>query len=331
MSRLRFGVRECPAALLPQKNDVSGLAFSFFTVCAILRFVSKARSRLQVQKTYKLYIGGKFVRGENGRVLSAFDAQGGVLANFCRASKKDFRDAVVAARIAFAGWSKQSAYLRGQILYRASEMLEMRRGELQSEVARPNGARRSTSSSEATLAVDRLVHYAGWTDKFGQIFSSVNPVASSHFNFTMPEPTGVVIVICPDEPALLPFVSLVAPVILSGNCAVVLPSTTKPLAALTFAEIIATSDLPSGVINVLAGDRVELAPFFASHMDVNAIVDASGDEKINRELQLGGGLNMKRYVRRDLTTTEWRGREAENPYWILDTVEMKTAWHPIGV
>ncbi|HAK06712.1 MAG TPA: aldehyde dehydrogenase, partial [Spartobacteria bacterium] len=181
------------------------------------------------------------------------------------------------------------------------------------------------------LAIDRLVHYAGWTDKFGQIFSSVNPVASSHFNFTMPEPTGVVVIVCPDEPALLAFVSLVAPVILSGNCAVVLSSKTKPLPALTFAEIIATSDLPAGVVNVLAGDRAELAPHFAGHMDVNAIVDASGDEKIGRQLQLGGEFNVKRYVRRELGPAQWRGRDAENPYWILDTVEMKTAWHPIGL
>ena len=291
----------------------------------------KAQSRLLVQKTYKLLIGGKFVRGENGRVLPALDEDKNVLANFCRASRKDFRDAVTAARAAFSNWSKQSAYLRGQILYRAAEMLEMRRAEVQNEVIRSNGARASASSSETTLAVDRLVHYAGWTDKFGQIFSSVNPVASSHFNFTMPEPTGVVIIVCPDEPPLLAFVSLVAPVILSGNCAVVLASTTKPLPALTFSEIIATSDLPGGVINVLAGDRAELAPHFAGHMDVNAIVDASGDPKIGRELQHGGELNVKRYVRRDLTAAQWRGRDAENPYWILDTVEMKTAWHPIGL
>jgi acyl-CoA reductase-like NAD-dependent aldehyde dehydrogenase len=286
---------------------------------------------LSVQKTYKLYIGGRFVRGENGRVLPATAQNKSVLANFCRASKKDFRDAVTAARSAFGGWSKTSAYLRGQILYRAAEMLEMRRGELQEEIARTNSGSRSTASTEAALAVDRLVHYAGWTDKFSQIFGSVNPVASSHFNFTTPEPTGVVVIVCPDEPSLLAFVSLVAPAILSGNTVVVLPSTTKPLAALTFSEIIATSDLPGGVVNVLAGDRAELAPHFASHMDVNAVVDGSGDEKIGRELQTGGALNMKRYVRRDLSPAQWRGSDAENPYWILDTVEMKTAWHPIGV
>ncbi|HEY6204626.1 MAG TPA: aldehyde dehydrogenase family protein [Chthoniobacterales bacterium] len=298
-------------------------------------------SRLAVQKTYKLFIAGKFVRGENGRVLPARGGNGALLANFCRASKKDFRDAVVAARAAFPNWSKQSPYLRGQILYRAAEMLEMRRSELQSELARANGAARassarataarSTSTSETTLAIDRLVHYAGWTDKFAQIFGTVNPVATSHFNFTFPEPTGVVVVLCPDEPALLGFVSLVAPVILSGNCVVVLASTAKPLPALTFSEIIATSDLPGGVVNVLAGDSAELAPHIAAHMDVNAIVDGTGDAKLGRQLQQGGELNVKRYIRRDLAPTEWQRRAAENPYWIADTLEMKTAWHPIGL
>jgi acyl-CoA reductase-like NAD-dependent aldehyde dehydrogenase len=294
-------------------------------------FVPKARSRLQVQKTYKLYIGGKFVRGENGRVLPALDGKRNVLANFCRASKKDFRDAVVAARNAFPNWSKQSAYLRGQILYRAAEMLEMRRSELQGEIARAGANGKLKSGSETTRAIDRLVHYAGWTDKFSQIFGTVNPVATSHFNFTTPEPTGVVAVICPNEPPLLAFVSLVVPVILSGNCAIALVSTTKPLPALTFSEIIATSDLPGGVVNVIAGDRSELAPHIAGHMDVNAIVDGSGDEKIGARLQSGGGFNVKRYVRRDLAPPMWAGGEAENPYWILDTVEMKTAWHPIGL
>lgn len=290
----------------------------------------KKQTRLQVFKTYKLFIGGKFVRGENGRVTPALDSGKRMLANFCRASKKDFRDAAVAARAAFPNWSKQSAYLRGQILYRAAEMLEMRRSELQNEIAHANCSR-STSSAETALAIDRLVHYAGWTDKFGQVFGTVNPVASSHFNFTFPEPTGVVVVICPDEPPLLAFVSLIAPVILSGNCAIVIASATKPLPALTFTEIIATSDLPPGVVNVLAGDRTELAPHIAGHMDVNAIVDASGDENIGRELQSGGACNVKRYVQRDLAPAQWQSADAEDPYWILDTVEMKTAWHPIGL
>jgi acyl-CoA reductase-like NAD-dependent aldehyde dehydrogenase len=293
--------------------------------------VPAKQTRLAVQKTYKLLIGGKFVRGENGRILPARSKSGDLLANYCRASKKDFRDAVTAARAAFGGWSKTSAYLRGQILYRAAEMLEMRLGELQQEVDRSNGARATGATSETTAAIDRLVHYAGWTDKFSQIFGAVNPVASSHFNFTTPEPTGIVVILCPDDPPLLGLVSLVAPAILTGNCVIVLPSATKPLPALTFSEVLATSDLPGGVVNVLAGDRAELAPHFASHMDVNAIVDASGDDKIGVELHRGGATNVKRYVRRDLTAAEWRGADAENPYWILDTVEMKTAWHPIGL
>jgi len=317
-----------------------GFSIFFFRRLRNPEFVAKT-SRLAVQKTYKLFIGGKFVRGENGRVLPARGGNGTVLANFCRASKKDFRDAVVAARAAFPNWSKQSAYLRGQILYRAAEMLEMRRSELQSELGRADRAARassakataarSTSTRETTLAIDRLVHYAGWTDKFTQIFGTVNPVATSHFNFTIPEPTGVVVVLCPDEPALLGFVSLVAPVILSGNCVVVLASTAKPLPALTFSEIIATSDLPGGVVNVLAGDSAELAPHIAAHMDVNAIVDGTGDAKLGRQLQQGGELNVKRYIRRDLAPTEWQRGAAENPYWIADTLEMKTAWHPIGL
>jgi acyl-CoA reductase-like NAD-dependent aldehyde dehydrogenase len=309
------------------------LRFSIFFFPALRNreFVAKGKNRLQVQKTYKLFIGGKFVRGENGRILPARGSDGTLLANYCRASRKDFRDAVTAARAAFGGWSKQSAYLRGQILYRAAEMLEMRQSELITEVARADGARQKAARTEASLAVDRLVHYAGWTDKFTQVFGAVNPVASSHFNFTTPEPTGVVVVVCPDDPPLLAFISLVAPVILAGNTVVVLASPTSPLPALTFSEIIATSDLPGGVVNILAGDRAELAPHFAGHMDVNAIVDASGDEKIARELQRGGALNVKRYFRRDLSKDAWKTAEAENPYWILETVEMKTAWHPIGL
>jgi acyl-CoA reductase-like NAD-dependent aldehyde dehydrogenase len=256
---------------------------------------------------------------------------GKAIANYGRASRKDFRDAVGAARAAFAGWSKQSAYLRGQILYRAAEMLETREGELRTELMRSGTITPAQARREVLSGIDRLVHYAGWTDKFGAIFSAVNPVASPHFNFTMPEPTGVVVVVCPDESPLLALVSLVAPVILAGNTAVVLASPKSPLPALTFSEIIATSDLPAGVVNLLAGDRTELAPHFASHMDVNAIVDGSRDEEVGRTLQRGGALNVKRYVRRDVKPADWRKPELEDPYWILDTVEMKTAWHPIGL
>ncbi len=293
------------------------------------QFVGKNGARLGVQKTYKLFIGGKFVRSESGRVLAATANDGKPGANYSRASRKDFRDAVTAARSAFAGWSGQSAYLRGQILYRAAEMLERREGELRAEIERSSGG--AKARGEVSRAIDRLVYYAGWTDKFSSVFGAVNPVATSHFNFTVPEPTGVVVVVCPDESPLLALVSLIAPVILAGNTAVVLASMRSPLPALTFSEIIATSDLPGGVVNILAGDRTELAPHFASHMDVNAIVEGSGDEETGRALQRGGALNVKRYFRRDLATVDWAKPDTENPYWILDTVEMKTAWHPIGL
>jgi len=281
-----------------------------------------------VQKTYKFFIGGKFARGESGRVIAARDAQGNLLANYCRASRKDFRDAVRAARNAFPGWTKCSPYLRSQILYRAAEMLEGRRRELEGELARVDSSG-AKARREVTAAIDRLVYYAGWTDKFSQIFGSVNPVATSHFNFTIPEPTGVVVALAPDDPALLGIVSVIAPIIASGNSVIALASTANALAPLTFSEIIATSDLPAGVFNLLAGDRSELTPHFASHMDVNAIVDASGDDKIGEKLQAGSAINVKRYIRRIIVN--YFGRDAENPYWILDTVEMKTAWHPIGL
>ena len=286
----------------------------------------KQATRLAVQKTYKLFIGGKFARSESGRIIAARDAEGKVLANYCRASRKDFRDAVRAARNAVASWTKCSAHLRGQILYRAAEMLETRRRELERELSRLDS---SAPRREVAAAIDRLVYYAGWTDKFSQILGSVNPVATSHFNFTIPEPSGVVVALAPDEPALLGLVSIIAPIIASGNSVVALASAANALAPLTFSEIMATSDIPAGVFNLLAGDRAELASHFAGHMDVNAIVDGSGDEKIGAELQAGSGVNVKRYIRRDVAN--YFAHDAENPYWVLDTVEMKTAWHPIGL
>ena len=288
----------------------------------------KQTTRLPVQKTYKLFIGGKFARGESGQIIAARDAEGKVLANYCRASRKDFRDAVRAGRNAVAGWTKCSAYLRGQILYRAAEMLETRHRELESELSRVDSSA-ARARREVTATIDRLVYYAGWTDKFSQILGSVNPVATSHFNFTIPEATGVVVALTPDEPALLGLVSIIAPIIASGNSVVALASAANALAPLAFSEIIATSDLPVGVFNLLAGDRADLASHFASHMDVNAIVDGSGDGRIGAELQAGSAVNVKRYIRRDVAN--YFAHDAENPYWILDTVEMKTAWHPIGL
>lgn len=288
-------------------------------------------TRLDVKKTYKLYIGGKFPRSESGRYLPAKSASGAHLDNFAHASRKDFRDAVVAARTAVDGWSKASAYNRGQILYRAAEMLQNRAGELVNEIARATGVSAARAKREVTLAIDRLVHFAGWTDKFAQVFGSVNPVASSHFNFTMPEPMGVVAVLAPDEPSLLALVSLVAPVILSGNACVVVASEKYPLPAVTFAEILATSDLPGGVINLLTGKRAELIPHLASHMDVNAIVDGAGDAEFSAKLQGGVAINLKRYANHSLPVADWFTAKGEDAYWIQATSEFKTAWHPIGL
>jgi len=288
-------------------------------------------TRLEVKKTYKLFIGGKFPRSESGRYLPAQSPAGAHLDNYAHASRKDFRDAVVAARSAAGGWAKATAYLRGQILYRAAEMLQNRSGDLVAEIARSTGVIPAKARREVNLAIDRLVHYAGWTDKYAQIFSSVNPVATPHFNFTLPEPVGVVAVLAPDEPSLLALVSLVAPVILSGNTAVVIASEKFPLPAATFAEILATSDLPGGVVNLLTGQRGELAPHLATHMDVNAMVDGTGLAELQATLQGGSAVNLKRYTRRDLKAADWFASQAEDPYWILDTVEYKTAWHPMGV
>jgi len=288
-------------------------------------------NRLDVKKTYKLYIGGKFPRSESGRYLPAHGADGRHLDNYCWASRKDFRDAVVAARSAVDGWSKATAYHRGQILYRAAEMLQNRAGELVNEVSRSTSVSAAKAKREVTLAIDRLVHFAGWTDKFTQVFGSVNPVATSHFDFTTPEPTGVVVVLAPDEPSLVALVSLVAPVILSGNAAILIASDKFPLPAVTFSEILATSDLPGGVVNILTGKRADLVPHIAGHLDVNAVVDATGDAELGAKLQAGTAINLKRYAKRTLAPAAWFTAKAEDAYWILDTVEMKTAWHPIGL
>lgn len=287
-------------------------------------------TRLNVHKTYKMYVGGNFIRSESGRYLPALNARGQHLENFCHGSRKDFRDAVVAARSAFEGWAKKTAYLRGQILYRAAEMLERRSGELVDELVR-SGINLQKARQEVTAGIDRLVYFAGWTDKYVQLFGAVNPVASSHFNFTTPEPTGVVVVLAPDQPALISLVSLVAPAILAGNSVVVLASDRFPLPAVTFTEILATSDLPGGVVNLLTGKRADLLSHIATHMDVNAIVDGTGDPACRLKLADGTAFNLKRYTERSLRPTDWFGEKAEDPYWILDTIEFKTAWHPIGL
>ncbi len=284
--------------------------------------------RIGVLKTYKLFIGGAFPRSESGRVRQALAADGKTpLGNFAHASRKDFRDAVVKARAAQPKWAAASAYLRGQILYRAAEILESRRADLEGEIKRATG---KSAVAEVSATIDLLVHYSGWTDKYSQLFSTVNPVASPHFNFTFPEPTGVVGIICPDTPPLVALIGLLAPVILSGNSAVVLASERFPLPAIALAEVLATSDVPGGVVNILTGVRSELAPQFADHMDVNALVDGTDDAGIAKTLQAGSAVNLKRYARHFLSPRQWLVAEG-NPYWILDTVEQKTAWHPMGV
>jgi acyl-CoA reductase-like NAD-dependent aldehyde dehydrogenase len=288
-------------------------------------------ARVEVKKTYKLFVGGKFPRSEGGRYLAAKSANGEHLDNFSYASRKDLRDAVTAARAAFEGWSNATSYNRGQILYRAAEMLQNRQGELAHEIFRSTNVTAAAARREVTLAIDRLVYFAGWTDKYQQVFGTVNPVTSPHFNFTTPEPVGVVAVLAPDEPALLAVVSLIAPVILSGNTAVAIASDVFPLPSLTFAEILATSDLPGGVVNILAGKRTELELHITSHMDINAIVDGVGDATLGAKFQAGMATNLKRYTDHSLAPKGWFAPATEDPYRILDTIEFKTAWHPIGM
>ncbi len=287
--------------------------------------------RLKVLKTYKLFIGGKFPRTESGRYLVATKQNGKSppkhVANYCQASRKDLRDAVRAARNAQTGWAGATAYLKGQILYRMAEMLESRTETFREEL-RDLGQTREKAAREVTASIDRLVYYAGWSDKLTSVFGSVNPVASPHWNVTSIEPTGVVGLICPDEPALLGLVTGVAASIVSGNSVVAIASEKMPLPAISFAEVLATSDLPAGVVDILTGKRAELAPVLAGHMDVNAIVDASADAEIAKIVAEGAGINVKRVQAWNLTLKDWFQAPAEDPYRILDTVEFKTAWHP---
>jgi acyl-CoA reductase-like NAD-dependent aldehyde dehydrogenase len=264
-------------------------------------------SRLPVKKTYKLYIGGEFPRSESGRT---YEAQG---ANVARGSRKDLRDAVRAARAAFPKWAGMTAYNRGQVVYRIAEMLEARRTEFADLTSGPD---------EVDRSIDRLVWYAGWADKLPQMLGSSNPVAGPYFNFTVPEPTGVVGILAPEEPALEGLVSRVAPAIVGGNATVVVSSESSPLAAVELAEVLATSDVPGGVVNLLTGHREELAPWLAGHMDVNAIDLAGADGQVE-ELERLAAENVKRVV---------HGKaDRQSPWDIADFLELKTVWHPIGV
>lgn len=282
--------------------------------------------RLEILKTYKIYIGGQFPRTESGRYYIPVNGEGKKLANVCLGSRKDFRDAVVAARSAFGGWSSRSAFNRGQILYRMAEMLEGRKTQFIDELLLQDSTK-SRAEKEVNLAIERLVYYAGWCDKYQQLFSAVNPVATPHFNFSVPEPTGVVSIIAPQGDSLLGLVSTLAPVIAGGNTCVVLASASKPLCAVTFAEVLNSSDLPGGVVNILTGKLNELAPWFADHMDVNATIFCEKDSLIRKMIEEKSALNLKRIAFYD--SVNWYADEGQSPYFIMDTQEIKTTWHPV--
>ncbi len=282
-------------------------------------------NRIPVLKTYKIYIGGQFPRTESGRYYELRDKHKKHIANVCLSSRKDLRNAVTAARSAFTGWSGKTAFNRSQILYRIAEMLEGRKAQLKEELML-QGSNAKQAEAEVIVSIDRLIYYAGWCDKYSALFSSVNPVASSHYNFSVPEPTGVVNIIAPEEFSLLGIVSVIAPVIAGGNTCVVLASESKPLCSITFSEILATSDLPAGVVNMLTGTSDELHPHFSTHMDVNAIIYCRKDKAEIKAIGENASLNVKRTFYWD---KDWSKDENQNPYLILDLQETKTTWHPI--
>lgn len=287
-----------------------------------------AMSRIPVTKTPKVYIGGAFVRSESARTFKVSDASGAFFANMPQCTRKDLRNAVEAAAKAGPGWARRTPYNRAQILYRLAEMLEARSGELVESLVR-FGARRADAEKGMTVGVDRLIHYAGWSDKYAQLLGSVNPVASPHFNFTVPEPMGVVGVIAPDSPPLLGLLSMIAPVIASGNTVVALASEKVPYPAILLGEMLATSDLPGGVVNLLTGFRKEMVPTFATHAHIRAIF-AAADADERKALRLGAAASVKRVRFAEPVGKAWFSDSAQGLDLIRDFVELKTTWHPIG-
>ena len=285
-------------------------------------------SIINVLKTYKIFIGGKFPRTESGRYFHMKNTKGDLLANMCLSSRKDFRNAVVSARKAQESWANATTLNRGQILYRIAEMMEGRKSQF-IEQLQSTGSTLSTAKKEVVISIDRLIYYAGWSDKFQQIFSTVNPVASNHFNFSTLEPTGVVSIIAPNENPLLGMISLIAPTIVGGNTAVILASATNPLVAISLAEVINTSDVPAGVVNVLTGDREELLPQFASHKDVNSIIYCGNKKEELKVVEEMATENLKRvstYRRKN-----WKQGNSQSPYFIEKCQEIKTICHPTEV
>lgn len=282
---------------------------------------------LDIKKTYKLYIDGKFSRTESGRYIQWVDSKNNQTINFCHASRKDFRNAVQASRNAFNNWNNFSGYNRGQILYRIAEMLDSRKEQFISELIL-QGKSKKKSIQEVKQSIDRLVYYAGWSDKFQQIFSRVNPVSTPYYNFSSPEPTGVVSVIAPKNSYLLGFISVIVPAVVGGNTVVVLASEDNPLCAISFSEVLHSSDVPNGVINILSGYCNELAGHFSSHMDVNAVINCSSDLKDSELIRRNSSLNVKRVF--DYESIDWTHVDSQDPYLIMDCQEVKTTWHPIG-
>lgn len=285
-------------------------------------------SRLDINKTYKLYIGGKFPRTESGRYYTINNSSGNLIANMCLASRKDFRNAVVIARKAQNSWANTTALNKGQILYRIAEILEGRKEQFILELI-AQGEARKVAQKEVETAIDRLVYYAGWSDKYQQLFSAVNPVSSSHFNFSSLEPVGVVSIIAPEEQSLLGLVSVIAPAIVGGNTVVVLASESKPLTSISFAEVLNSSDVSGGVVNILTGNKAELVSHMASHMDVNAIVYCGKDEKELKEISELASNNVKRTI--FYKKSNWENKLCESPYFIEKTQEVKTTWHPTEI
>ncbi len=285
-------------------------------------------SRLDIQKTYKLYIGGKFPRTESGRYFAIQDKKGKLIANMCQASRKDFRNAVVVARKAQNAWAGTTAMNKGQILYRIAEMLEGRKDQFIKELELL-GSGHKKAKEEVEASIDRLVYYAGWSDKYQQIFSAVNPVSSAHFNFSATEAMGVVSVIAPEDQGLLGLVSVIAPILVGGNTAVVLASKSMPLSAISFAEVVNSSDVPAGVVNILTGEREELISHMASHMDVNAITYCGDNENEIKQISELASNNIKRVIL--YKKNDWLGDYCQSPYFIEKTLEIKTTRHPTKI
>jgi len=286
-------------------------------------------ARLPITKTSKVYVGGAFIRSESARVFPLRDAAGDFFANIPQCTRKDLRNAVEAAAKAGPGWAKRTAYNRGQILYRLAEMIEARAGEMAAAIAL-GGATPAAAAREVAAAVDRLIYYAGWTDKYEQVLGNVNPVAAPYFNFTVTEPMGIIGVIAPDEAPLLALISLIAPAITSGNTVVALASTTQPYPAILLGEMLATSDLPGGVVNLLTGFRAEMIPTFATHTHLRAI-SAVVNAAERKALALGAAESVKRTILlKAEEKRDWFASAAQSVDAIRDTVEFKTTWHPVG-